>query len=67
MHQIFYVRVVSQELNLYQHSEWYRAYSEVQQYKNKRSNVSKFVLYAPIGISRQLCINLLFLEILQLS
>ena len=53
---------VLQELNLYQHSEWYRAYSDVQKYKNIRSNVSKFVLYAPIGISRQLCINLLFLS-----
>ena len=53
---------VSQEFNLYQHSEWYRAYSEVQKCKNIWSSVSKIVLYAPIGISRQLCINLLFLS-----
>ena len=52
----------TQQRNLYRNSEWYQAYYAVEKTKfSLPPDVSKLVIYTPIGLTRRLCANILFL------
>ena len=52
----------TQQRNLYRNSEWFQAYYEVEKTKfSLPPDVSNLVLYTPIGLTRSLCLNILFL------